>query len=138
MSNCIPSLEASFLLFIMFDMCVYQCPSELRRSLEAKEKELAELNRISAEQKLGIKDLNETLGASVQSGVEANEIINRASENILLLKEIKDGMGSTSKRGVEGKRWLNRNMSHIAPDVALSKPIQQGNWANLPPELLLD
>ncbi|CAI9763544.1 unnamed protein product [Fraxinus pennsylvanica] len=54
------------------------------------------------------------------------------------LKEIKDGIGSTSKRGVEGKRWLNRNRSHIAPDVALSKPIQQGNWANLPSELLLD
>lgn len=54
------------------------------------------------------------------------------------LKEIKDGTGSTSKNGVEGKRWLSRNRSHIAPDVALFKPIQQGNWANLPPELLLD
>ncbi|CAA2963968.1 tubby-like F-box 5 [Olea europaea subsp. europaea] len=54
------------------------------------------------------------------------------------LKEIKDGTGSTSKKGVEGKRWLSRNRSHIAPDVALFKPIQQGNWANLPPELLLD
>ncbi|CAI9777705.1 unnamed protein product [Fraxinus pennsylvanica] len=51
------------------------------------------------------------------------------------LKEIKDGRRSTSKReGIEGKHWLNKNRSHIAP----SKPIQQGHWANLPPELLVD
>ncbi|KAL2504357.1 Tubby-like F-box protein 2 [Abeliophyllum distichum] len=57
---------------------------------------------------------------------------------VLELKEIKGGIGSTSKRGVEGKHWLSRNRSHITPDVAPSKPIQQGHWANLPPELLLD
>ncbi|KAL2468998.1 WHy domain-containing protein [Forsythia ovata] len=51
--------------------------SELRESLEAKEKELADLNRISDEQKHGIEDLNERLSVSVQSCVEANEIINR-------------------------------------------------------------
>ncbi|KAL2457619.1 Tubby-like F-box protein 2 [Forsythia ovata] len=54
------------------------------------------------------------------------------------LKDIKGGIRSMSKRGVEGKHWLSRNRSHISPDVAPSKPIQQGHWANLPPELLLD
>lgn len=51
--------------------------SDLCQSLEAKEKELAELNKISAEQKHEIEDLNERRSASVQSCVEANEIINR-------------------------------------------------------------
>ncbi|CAK9152385.1 unnamed protein product [Ilex paraguariensis] len=54
------------------------------------------------------------------------------------LREIKDGIGSISRRGVERKHWRNRTRSHIAPDVAPSEPIQQGQWANLPPELLLD
>ncbi|KAL7223911.1 hypothetical protein ACSBR1_025387 [Camellia fascicularis] len=54
------------------------------------------------------------------------------------LREMKDGIGSMSKRGVEGKHWRNRTRSHIAPDVATSEPIEQGHWANLPPELLLD
>ena len=51
---------------------------------------------------------------------------------------MKDGIGNTSKRGVEGKHWRNRTRSHIAPDIAPSEPIEQGQWANLPPELLLD
>lgn len=51
--------------------------SQLNRSLEAKDKEIAELSRISAEQKHGIEDLNERLSASTQSCIEANEIINR-------------------------------------------------------------
>ncbi|XP_065851602.1 tubby-like F-box protein 2 [Euphorbia lathyris] len=56
------------------------------------------------------------------------------------LKEMKDGIGNISRRGVEGKHWRGRTRSHIAPDetVAESEPIQQGRWANLPPELLLD
>ncbi|XP_059638844.1 tubby-like F-box protein 5 [Cornus florida] len=54
------------------------------------------------------------------------------------LREMKDGIGNISRRGVEGKRWRCRTRSHIAPDVAPSEPIQQGQWANLPPELLLD
>lgn len=54
------------------------------------------------------------------------------------LMEIKDGIGSKSRRGVEGKHWPNRTRSHIAPDVAPLEPIEQGQWANLPPELLLD
>ncbi|XP_022136492.1 tubby-like F-box protein 5 [Momordica charantia] len=59
------------------------------------------------------------------------------------LREMKDGIGSISKRGEEGgtgRHWRNRTMSHIAPDQEPSplEIIQQGRWANLPPELLLD
>ncbi|CAL5343420.1 unnamed protein product [Camellia sinensis] len=51
---------------------------------------------------------------------------------------MKDGMRSMSKRRVEGKHWCNRTRSHITLDVAPSEPVEQGKWANLPPELLLD
>ncbi|KAF7828873.1 tubby-like F-box protein 2 [Senna tora] len=57
------------------------------------------------------------------------------------LKEMRDGMGSISKRNSDGKQWNSRTKSHIAPDVPLPppvEPVQQGQWANLPPELLLD
>ncbi|CAA2985248.1 Hypothetical predicted protein [Olea europaea subsp. europaea] len=64
--------------------------SELRKSLEAKEKELTELNRISSEQKHSIEDLNERLSASVQSCVEANEIINSQQTSISELKTLLD------------------------------------------------
>ncbi|KAK4840917.1 hypothetical protein QYF36_021388 [Acer negundo] len=56
------------------------------------------------------------------------------------LKEIKDGIGSMSRRASEG-RHSRRNQSHIAPDQPLPTPtdsIEQGQWANLPSELLLD
>lgn len=55
------------------------------------------------------------------------------------LKEMRDGIG-ISKRGGESKHWLGRTKSHVAPDVLVSpiEPVQQGQWANLPPELLLD
>lgn len=39
---------------------------------------------------------------------------------------------------MEGRHWRNRTRSHIAPDVAPFDQIEQGQWANLPPELLLD
>ncbi|XP_020229544.1 tubby-like F-box protein 2 [Cajanus cajan] len=56
------------------------------------------------------------------------------------LKEMRDGIGSTSKRGAESKRRLSRTKSYVAPDVLVtpSELIQQGQWANLPSELLLD
>ncbi|TKY55832.1 Tubby F-box protein 2 [Spatholobus suberectus] len=56
------------------------------------------------------------------------------------LKEMRDGIGSTSKRGAESKCQLSRTKSHVAPDVLVTpfEQIQQGQWANLPSELLLD
>lgn len=51
--------------------------SKLNESLEDKDKKLAELNKLTAEQKHGIEDLNERLKASMQSCSEANEIISR-------------------------------------------------------------
>lgn len=50
---------------------------ELQHLLEAKEKELMDSNRTTCEQKHTVDDLNERLGATMQSCVEANEIINR-------------------------------------------------------------
>ncbi|KAJ6353225.1 hypothetical protein OIU76_002273 [Salix suchowensis] len=52
------------------------------------------------------------------------------------LKEIKEGIGSISRRGVEGKHWRGRARSHIVPEE--TDQIELGQWANLPPELLLD
>ncbi|KZV19027.1 tubby-like F-box protein 5 [Dorcoceras hygrometricum] len=54
------------------------------------------------------------------------------------LKEMKDGIGGISRRGIEVKHWSSRTRSFIAPDVGPSEPMQEGQWANLPPELLLD
>lgn len=56
------------------------------------------------------------------------------------LKEMKDGIGNRSRRGLEGRHWRSRTRSYIAPDVPPSSddPVEQGQWANLPPELLLD
>ena len=51
--------------------------SKLNHVLESKQKELAELNKISAEQKHAMEDLNIRLSASMQSCNEANEIIDR-------------------------------------------------------------
>ncbi|XP_076939649.1 tubby-like F-box protein 5 [Bidens hawaiensis] len=55
-----------------------------------------------------------------------------------LVKEMRDGIGSISRRGIKGRHWRNRARSHIAPDVAPLELVNQGQWANLPPELLLD
>ncbi|XP_055805878.1 tubby-like F-box protein 5 [Solanum dulcamara] len=54
------------------------------------------------------------------------------------LREMKDGIGNISRRRLEGRHLRNRTRSHIAPDVAPFEPSEQGQWANLPPELLLD
>lgn len=51
--------------------------NKLNHVLESKQKELAELNKISAEQKHAMEDLNIRLSASMQSCNEANEIIDR-------------------------------------------------------------
>ncbi|KAK4764136.1 hypothetical protein SAY87_013574 [Trapa incisa] len=59
------------------------------------------------------------------------------------LKEMKDGIRNVSRQGSGGRRWRNRARSYIAPDQPpqpsdLDLPLEQGQWANLPPELLLD
>lgn len=57
------------------------------------------------------------------------------------LKEMKEGIGNLSRRGGEGGRhWRGRTRSHIAPDQAApgNDEVEQGRWANLPSELLLD
>uniref|UniRef100_A0A2P2J5X1 FHA domain-containing protein n=2 Tax=Rhizophora mucronata TaxID=61149 RepID=A0A2P2J5X1_RHIMU len=48
---------------------------ELQHMLDTKQKELVEVNRVSAEQKHTLEDLNERLSASRQSCIEANEIM---------------------------------------------------------------
>ena len=50
---------------------------ELQHSLENKQKELVEVQRLSAEQKHSMEGLNERLSGSMQSCTEANEILNR-------------------------------------------------------------
>ncbi|GMH24034.1 hypothetical protein Nepgr_025877 [Nepenthes gracilis] len=55
------------------------------------------------------------------------------------LIEIKDGIGNLSRRRLEWKNWGSRNRSHIVPNQASPcEFVEQGLWANLPPELLLD
>ncbi|PON35220.1 TSC-22 / Dip / Bun [Parasponia andersonii] len=60
---------------------------ELRHMLEVKQNELADINRISVEQKHAMEDLNERLSASVQSCNEANDIMNSQKASIAELKE---------------------------------------------------
>lgn len=56
-----------------------------------------------------------------------------------IVKEMREGIGNLSRRGGEGRLWRARTRSHIAPDQAVpSEDIEQGRWANLPSELLLD
>ena len=50
---------------------------ELQQMVDLKQKELCEINRVSAEQKHILEDLNERLNASMQSCTEANDIISR-------------------------------------------------------------
>ncbi|XP_074299089.1 tubby-like F-box protein 2 [Silene latifolia] len=55
------------------------------------------------------------------------------------VKEMKDRIGNLLRRGGEGKFWRGRSRSHIAPDQATQPDeVDHGQWANLPPELLLD
>ncbi|GAA0166232.1 scaffold/adaptor protein [Lithospermum erythrorhizon] len=55
------------------------------------------------------------------------------------LRDVKGGLGCSSRRGMDVKYWLHRSRSYIAPDVAPpNEVVEQGQWANLPPELLLD
>ncbi|XP_039011981.1 early endosome antigen 1 isoform X2 [Hibiscus syriacus] len=59
---------------------------ELQILSDVKQKELVEVNRISAEQKHAIEDLNERLSASMQSCTEANERMKSQKASIAELK----------------------------------------------------
>ncbi|XP_010254793.1 PREDICTED: tubby-like F-box protein 5 [Nelumbo nucifera] len=56
------------------------------------------------------------------------------------LREMRDGISCKSRRGGEGKDMGSHRRSHISPDVSRfqTDSIEQGPWANLPPELLMD
>uniref|UniRef100_A0A7C9CQT8 Tubby-like F-box protein n=1 Tax=Opuntia streptacantha TaxID=393608 RepID=A0A7C9CQT8_OPUST len=55
-----------------------------------------------------------------------------------IVRELKE-LGSRSWRGGDMMVWRGRSRSHIAPDQANPiEEVEQGQWANLPPELLLD
>ncbi|KAL5558023.1 hypothetical protein UlMin_034234 [Ulmus minor] len=60
---------------------------------------------------------------------------------------MREGIGNISRRGVSGKQNHRRTKSHIAPEGSSITPsssfsssvlFQQSQWANLPPELLID
>ncbi|KAM5554939.1 hypothetical protein ABKV19_023054 [Rosa sericea] len=59
---------------------------ELHRIVEVKQKEVVEINKICAEQRYALEDLNERLAASVQSCTEANEIMNTQKASLAELK----------------------------------------------------
>ncbi|CAA7050723.1 unnamed protein product [Microthlaspi erraticum] len=59
---------------------------ELRDLIDTKQKELAQVNKVSAEQKHSIDDLGERLSTSLQSLSEANEIIKSQKVSIDELK----------------------------------------------------
>ncbi|XP_028776820.1 myosin-11 isoform X2 [Neltuma alba] len=60
---------------------------ELQQMVDLKQKEVGEINRVSAEQKHAVEDLNERLNASMQSCNEANAIISSQKVNIAELEE---------------------------------------------------
>ncbi|KAJ4892377.1 SMAD/FHA domain-containing protein [Raphanus sativus] len=62
---------------------------ELRELIDTKQKELAQVNKVSAEQKHSIDDLGERLSGSLQSLSEANEIIKSQKATI---DELKTGL----------------------------------------------
>uniref|UniRef100_A0A0D3BQ39 Uncharacterized protein n=2 Tax=Brassica oleracea var. oleracea TaxID=109376 RepID=A0A0D3BQ39_BRAOL len=60
--------------------------TELRELIDTRQKELAQVNKVSAEQKHSIDDLGERLSGSLQSLSEANEIIKSQKATIDELK----------------------------------------------------
>ncbi|XLU54410.1 hypothetical protein S245_049058, partial [Arachis hypogaea] len=67
--------------------CYLDQLKELQQSVDLKYKELGDVNRVTAEQKYAIEDLNKRLSASMQSCAEANAIISSQKVNIAELKE---------------------------------------------------
>lgn len=63
---------------------------EMHNLFEAKQKELDEFNKINSEQKHAMVDLNERLKASMQSCIEADEIMRSQKSSISELKVLLD------------------------------------------------
>ncbi|KAF1868294.1 hypothetical protein Lal_00000687 [Lupinus albus] len=57
------------------EKCYFDQVKELQVMVDLKQKELVGVNKVSAEQKCAMEDLNERLSASIQSCAEANDII---------------------------------------------------------------
>lgn len=67
--------------------CYLDQIKDLQQMVDLKQKELGDVNRAFAEQKHALEDLNERLGASMQSCAESNELISSQKVNIVELKE---------------------------------------------------
>ncbi|XP_021279972.1 myosin-9 isoform X2 [Herrania umbratica] len=114
---------------------------ELNNLLDVKQKELVELNRISAEQKHAIEDLSERLTASIQSCTEANEIIKSQKASIAELKvqldeERDQRREEREKAAVDLKAAVQRAQSEAQEehqrlsDVALKREKEQQDVIN--------
>lgn len=58
------------------------------------------------------------------------------------LREMRDGIGGMAGRKLKRRHVHRQGRSHIAPETTVTMPwcaeaVEQGPWANLPPELLL-
>ncbi|XP_022757115.1 early endosome antigen 1 isoform X2 [Durio zibethinus] len=114
---------------------------ELKFLLDVKHKELVEVNRISAEQKHAIEDLNERLGASMQSSTEANERMKSQKASIAELKaqldeERDQRREEREKAAVDLKAAVQRAQSEAQEelqrlsDVALKREKEQQELIN--------
>ncbi|XVE73992.1 hypothetical protein DITRI_Ditri11bG0163200 [Diplodiscus trichospermus] len=114
---------------------------ELKILLDVKQKELIGVNRISAEQKHAIEDLNERLCASMQSCTEANERIKSQKASIAELKvqldeERKQRREEREKAAVDLKAAVQRAQSEAQEelqrlsDVALKREKEQQEVIN--------
>ncbi|XP_007052024.2 PREDICTED: CAP-Gly domain-containing linker protein 1 isoform X1 [Theobroma cacao] len=114
---------------------------ELNNLLDVKQKELVEVNRISAEQKHAIEDLNLRLTASIQSCTEANEIMKSQKASIAELKvqfdeERDQRREEREKAAVDLKAAVQRAQSEAQEelqrlsDVALKREKEQQEVIN--------
>ncbi|QHO08399.1 uncharacterized protein DS421_14g472270 [Arachis hypogaea] len=81
--------------------CYLDQLKELQQSVDLKYKELGDVNRVTAEQKYAIEDLNKRLSASMQSCAEANAIISRSQrERCLLVETLRSKLEDTRQKMV--------------------------------------
>ncbi|KZV38304.1 hypothetical protein F511_36245 [Dorcoceras hygrometricum] len=94
----------------------------LNHHLEAKKKDLAELNRTFAEQRHEMENLNKRLIASKQSCVEANEIIDSQKASLSELKSLLDEerdqrRGEREKAAANFKLSIQRIQAETAEEI---------------------